>query len=337
MTSISAFLPSRFSAANREPQVLEFVEAKSGGKVILVGAMHYNPVSIARARDVTTAVAARGALSCVLLETCKQRWMEGETMRAALSPFELSLYKAVLPSEMAAAAEVAQTTPGARLILGDQSIETTGVQFKACLAATLADLLDPLNGGWKRIADDIMLVFSGAGDAAEGLGVTLADYTDPALLINMPVSFLRYPTAIAVRSPKTVVLVASAVWLLENLGDLLPAASSVFPADGTAESWLATIAVTFLETLFLGRVMLGPILNERNEVLARNIAAACARASADGEDGGTVVAILGMAHLNGVQRLLLEKGASSSSTNEVMPADEVVFLPCGQGEVKAVA
>jgi hypothetical protein len=197
----TAFLPSsRSTAAKREPQVLELVEPNSGATVVLVGAMHYNPVSIARARDVTTAVASRGALSCVLLETCKQRWTEGEEMRATLSPFQLGLYKALLPSEMQAAAEVARATPGTRLVLGDQSIEITGTQFKACLGATFNDLLSPFGGGWQRIADDIQLGLGETGSNGGGgkgpssneqegklEGITVADYTDPALLSNMPV------------------------------------------------------------------------------------------------------------------------------------------------------
>mmetsp|Transcript_14859 Transcript_14859/g.33674 ORF Transcript_14859/g.33674 Transcript_14859/m.33674 type:complete len:98 (+) Transcript_14859:3-296(+) len=63
---------------------------------------------------------------------------------------------------------------------------------------------------------------------------------------------------------------------------------------------LGASAILALETVILGRLLLVGLLEERNYVLARNIREACLRA----KPGGSVVAVLGMAHCNGVASLL---------------------------------
>ena len=59
--------------------------------------------------------------------------------------------------------------------------------------------------------------------------------------------------------------------------------------------------MTFLETVVLGRVMLKPILLERDVSLAESIVRTCMTATTE---SGTVVAVLGMAHCNGVKDLI---------------------------------
>ena len=68
-----------------------------------------------------------------------------------------------------------------------------------------------------------------------------------------------------------------------------------------------------LETVVLLRVLLVGLIEERNFILARNIRAAsmqvltpprALRQRGGGKDGRAVVAVLGLAHLNGVKRLL---------------------------------
>ena len=68
-----------------------------------------------------------------------------------------------------------------------------------------------------------------------------------------------------------------------------------------------------VESVLLLRVSLVGLIEERNFVLARNIRAAsmqvlipprAVRQRGSGKDGRAVVAVLGMAHLNGVRRLL---------------------------------
>ena len=60
------------------------------------------------------------------------------------------------------------------------------------------------------------------------------------------------------------------------------------------------VLVTLGELVLFARVFLVALLNERNDILADNIRAAAARA----KGGKAVVAVLGMAHVNGVAALL---------------------------------
>jgi hypothetical protein len=78
------------------------------------------------------------------------------------------------------------------------------------------------------------------------------------------------------------------------------AANQDFGAEDTALELAGSLAFAAFETIVLGRVLLVALLEERNYVLARNIRKAAFGAKPD----GTIVAVLGMAHLNGVAALL---------------------------------
>ena len=84
------------------------------------------------------------------------------------------------------------------------------------------------------------------------------------------------------------------------------------PPLGAAEL-APSVAVAALESVALLRVLLVALIEERNFVLARNIRAAsmqvltpprAVRQRGRGKDGRAVVAVMGLAHLNGVRRLL---------------------------------
>ena len=73
------------------------------------------------------------------------------------------------------------------------------------------------------------------------------------------------------------------------------------------------VLLALVESVVLLRVCLVGLIEERNYVLARRIRAAsmqvlppprAARQRGRGKDGRAVVAVLGLAHLNGVKRLL---------------------------------
>jgi hypothetical protein len=164
-------------------------------------------------------------------------------------------------------------------------------------------------GGWDRIGDDLR---AGAAqlDAPPGHGVSLATLFQPNLLLGFPVALFRYPASIAVKSPVTFAL------LLALLALGLPSPADPAAADAAASGLyldlFQALGLAGLETLFLGRVFLVALLEERNYVLARNIRrAAIARpqprqagGGGAGRSGRTVVAVLGMAHLNGVRQIL---------------------------------
>ena len=51
----------------KSPQILSFIEPNSGVKVILLGSMHYNPVSIELSKQVVENSAKQGKLKAVLV------------------------------------------------------------------------------------------------------------------------------------------------------------------------------------------------------------------------------------------------------------------------------
>jgi len=67
------------------------------------------------------------------------------------------------------------------------------------------------------------------------------------------------------------------------------------------------LALDVAEVVFISRLFLKALLETRNDVLSRSIRDACEESARSGEGGG-VVAVLGAAHLNGVQLRLMGDG-----------------------------
>ena len=67
------------------------------------------------------------------------------------------------------------------------------------------------------------------------------------------------------------------------------------------------LALDVAEVVFISRLFLKALLETRNDVLSRSIRVACEESARSGEGGG-VVAVLGAAHLNGVQLRLMGDG-----------------------------
>ena len=83
----------------------------------------------------------------------------------------------------------------------------------------------------------------------------------------------------------------------------------------TLTDFAPSVLIGLLESVILTRAMLVGLIEERNFVLARYIRAVslqvltpprALRQRGRGKDGRAVVAVLGLAHLNGVRRLLTE-------------------------------
>ena len=64
------------AAAPADPAdaVLSIFDEKTQSRVVLVGTMHFNPVSIALAERVVREEAASGRLRAVAVESCPSRW-----------------------------------------------------------------------------------------------------------------------------------------------------------------------------------------------------------------------------------------------------------------------
>ena len=244
--------------------------------------MHFNPRSIALARDVVNAEAMTGKLRAVAVESCQTRW--NATLEAQPAG---SAMRWICDNEMQAAAEAGQAFPDVKIELVDQTIEETGRRVVQIVALTLAELF---TFRWDRIGSDLSTALEHVKGESALKTLAPTALLDPRLLLGAPLSFVRYPLSLGLKSPL----------LLGILGLIVLAANQDFGAEDTVLELAGSLAFAAFETIVLGRVLLVALLEERNYVLARNIRKAAFGAKPD----GTIVAVLGMAHLNGVAALL---------------------------------
>lgn len=293
-TSSSSSSPDPIKPTQNNKQVITV--RHKGRTCLLVGTMHYNPHSIAVARDTVRNLRETRALGSVVLETCDKRW---EKTQAFQPPG--SFMRNLLDNEFQAAAEEAGSSA---IILGDQPIADLGTSMKTLAKQTLIDLGTPWDGGWKRYADDVSDAVKREVNAAKGGVESPAEVFDASLLLNVPVSLFRYPLAWLLKSPKLMVPLAT-FWLTIAA---LPGAVESIPDIATqsqAESLVTDVflVLDFLQLTLLSRIFLVALLRDRNDILAASVSAACDAA----KEGECVVAILGAAHLNGVHRRLLDE------------------------------
>ena len=296
----------------RKAQVLEFIEPKSKTKVVLIGSMHYNPHSIRLTKDTVEEYAP--SLHSVMIESCKQRWNKSENSNGILRDY-------LLYNEMRAAADAAAAF-NISLVLADQDINVTSARLKDTFKASVLDLVNPLVG-WMRIYEDIVNAFEEtfpkSQDEREYLNFN--DFFNSKLLINAPISLIRYPLALILKTPKQSlpilfsVIVGSIITSsyhsdTTSLSDALdyylasPENMLTLVKQETIEL-LQSLLIAAVEIAILGRTMLVALLQERNEVIANKILQECEQAAND-VSPKTIVAVLGMAHLNGI-RFLLDK------------------------------
>jgi pheromone shutdown protein TraB len=288
----------------RKPQILTVRDASTGINVHIVGSMHYNPYSIQLARETVEKYCESMQLGSLVIESCPARW--SKTLKTQPAG---SLLREVLDNEMQAAAEVAGEY-NVPVILGDQDISVTNTRIKETAQESIRDILNPLSG-WKRIySDTVNFVQLSSGDDRLSFS---KDFLDINLLKASPFSFIRYPLAILLKSPLFFLSFATFVYVLDtglgisiHLGSnptITPTAVDVL-TDG-----VETTILTFLELAILARPMLQAVLHERNVVLAQNIRQCCIElpTKSTRTSDVCVVAVLGMAHSNGVAKLLEQK------------------------------
>ena len=268
--------------ARNPPQLIEFIEPKTKTRVLLIGTMHYNPTSIKMVEETLDELAIKNELGSVVVESCEIRW--NTTMEILNTP-RGQLLKPVLTSEMKAASDKA-ISYNRPVVLGDQLINVTGMSLSNAFKATLVDLANPLNGGWKRFYDDVKTAADVALPSGPGY-LTPASFFDPRLLIAAPVSFAKYPLSFLARNPISTACVFAIMFGLTRLDT-----SSAF-ADATLQEQIASIIESLLfvclEFALLGRVMVSVLLAERNIILAKSILTECemyskSKGSSDGDD-----------------------------------------------------
>ncbi|KAL7500428.1 hypothetical protein ACHAWT_008902 [Skeletonema menzelii] len=301
-----------------QSQILDFIEPSTGVQVKLIGAMHYNPASIQLATDTINQLEKEGRLGSIIIESCDIRWN---------ATLENEFVQDQLMSEMRAAHDLGLLYQRP-VALGDQRINITVSQLKNGAKEAVLDLVQPWNGGWNRLYDSVSEARKEAVPLGEGfLGID--SFFDPKLMTAAPVSLLKYPLSYFVRSPVFSVIVLC--FLILFGGDDANALSDLTPTD-LAES----LFFSALETVIFARVFLKELLAERNEVLAQNIFEQCRNYSADkgsvwdklfqpagdkskgaiyapdsvvpnsAEEGKVVVAVLGLAHCNGIKKIMTE-------------------------------
>lgn len=280
----------------RVPQRVTITEPNTGVTVTLVGTMHYNPTSIALARNTVHELGQTNSLHSVVIESCPSRWT-----KALASQPPGSIMSKLFANEMMSASDAANEF-NCPIILGDQNFNDTTRRMKEVFIDSLKDIANPTEG-WKRLYSDISTLSSkvlATGDNNFGP----SDLFDPALLAKAPLSILRYSAAILIKAPKLGFPIFALFIYSVLQSSAADSASIDIAGDANVDFILDSIftLVTYvLQIALLGRVTLQALLHERNEILANNILTECKAA----KNGKTVVAILGMAHCNGVKDLLL--------------------------------
>jgi hypothetical protein len=320
---------------SQQSQILTFIEPTTGTRVALVGAMHYNPMSIALASSTCEKYVESEQLHSVIVESCPTRWEKTLTSQPTGS-FKRKLFN----NEMQAAADVA-TRNNLPVVLGDQDIAATNKRMGQTFKQSVVDLFTPWNGGWTSLYNDI----SEAGKLALPTGdqyLGTKSFFNVGLLLAAPVSLVRYPLSFMVKSPAVgIPAVVGLVYALLNSGDSQFVGTTVVER---VQEVLTSATIFGVESAVLARVFLVALLAERNEILAASILAECRKAAgtaavkvkpspgagqfwamlsggnsnsgsgnSDSAKQGTqngaekvVVAVLGAAHVNGI-RLLLEQ------------------------------
>eukprot|EP00980_Cylindrotheca_fusiformis_P006668 scaffold1391_cov123-Cylindrotheca_fusiformis.AAC.6 len=343
--------------SSKARQILEFQEPQTNVTVVLVGAMHYNPSSIHLAQTTIRNLAVADQLGSVIVESCDIRWNKTLALYE-----ERPWLKALLQNEMLTSCELAQKY-NRPVILGDQRINITSAALKASLQETVVDLTSPFNGGWKRFASDVANAWEETVPfGGEGYLSAFA-FLDPRLLVVLPVSLVKYPLSFLVRDPRPTSIVLLGLLALNYLDDSSSAVdAAVLTNQVPLFDWLVSFGLSALETTVFARLLLKPLLAERNEILAQSILDQCRLlatttqepkptswfekamqqtlaissnkqprssreatitgeheiiyapgshatipAGAGNNDDQAVVAILGMAHCNGIKKLLQEQ------------------------------
>jgi len=305
--------PPPFSSALLAPdltkQTLSFRDAQTGVTVHIIGTMHYNPHSISKTAAIIHSYGQKGQLGSVGIESCDRRW----NLAQVLQP-PGSLVRQLLDNEFQTAADVGRQYIDTDVVLFDEAIEDNDSRINEAFLSSVRDTLNPLGGGWTAISDDIVrgttesvdpTFVSDGGSTEDTTYLDPSALFDPQMMLGAPVSLTRYALAIILRKPLKGTLLLT--WTLTLIGLLV---TRGFPGLSFAEGAIASVGGVVLSGLvglpLLGRVVLVALLGERNEIIGGNIRAECQRLVEIGKEDAVCVAVLGLAHCNGVKRVLCE-------------------------------
>lgn len=253
------------------PQLLEFREPLTNVTVVLIGSMHYNPTSIRLASDTVQELGQSNRLGSVVVESCDIRWNKTLELYD-----EKPFLKSLLGNEMRAAQEEAFAFD-LPVILGDQRINITSAAMKHSLKETFIDLFTPPTG-WQRFKEEFSLAWDEAVPSGDSQYLSPLAFLDPKLLFAIPVSLVKYPLSFLIRDPIPTSVAFALLFGLSytgtddsiTIGALLDGTSQI-----TFTEYAANLALAALETVVFARLLLKPLLADRNVVLAQNILQQC--------------------------------------------------------------
>ena len=211
--------------------------------------------------------------------------------------------KDFLGNEMRAAWEVA-TRYHRPTVLGDQRINITMDALKDSLKGTAKDLFLGGPSGWERSRDEIVTNWKktvpisagqpvpavATNNNAETRYLNAFAFFDPRLLISLPVSLVKYPLSFLIKDPIPVGTVFAIIAVLNfygsggdfdvggdkfdfSLQDWVATATTIKTYDWT--DYVVSVMISVLETVVFARLLLKPLLADRNEILARSVLDQC--------------------------------------------------------------
>ena len=296
-------------AFNEPPtQTLFFRDAATNQPIHIVGTMHYNPHSINKVTQLIHDYGSTGRLGSVVIESCEERW--STTQRIQPKGSKLRWF---LDNEFQAAAELADKYD-ARMILADENISKNNERINSVLMQTIQDLCSPpmgwetilfdLQRGWRENVDPQLPTISKTEPKGKKVFLDRSDLFDVDLLQSAPLSLARYVLGFVAKKPLPGTLLLG--WLAGLIG------YGIVHGIGYDLSLLEEVKATaaglglnlIIGVPLLGRILLITLLGDRNEILAKNIRDECFSLQKEDRCEEVVVVVLGLAHCNGVKRLL---------------------------------
>lgn len=330
---------------DRRLPTVEFIDPATNCQVILLGCFHG---TVSSSKDVEDLVTSES--SVVALELCTSRFSdlkrellktEDEQLRSQEKPWLGAYWEMVaktagqrgLPTGIAAAilggfsgiqTALSGFTPGLEfitalkrsesygcdIVLADQDVDETLRRVGSLPQISLNNFLsNDRFRRWSLHHDTLVRAVVGKYD------------DDEVPQVQLPMVLLRNPDAIKdlirLTIPPTLFFWSVLYGIAAIAGiDLSSSASQAYSDTATlAEKiphWLASGGIIGLGYLGLALPAVGVILTERDEILTAGIKAACKRAG----QGGQVVAVLGLLHVNGVAKRMLSQSVQNTDPKE---------------------
>ena len=290
---------------------LFFLEAATKQPIHIVGTMHYNPYSINKVTELIHDYGSTGRLGSVVIESCEERWSTTQRIQP-----KGSILRWFLDNEFQAAAELAEEYD-VRMILADENISKNNERINSVLTQTVQDLFAPPQGwnailsdlqrGWRENIDPQLPTNSKTESRGTKIFLDRSDLFDVGMLQLAPISLARYVLGFVAKKPLPGTLLLGWLAGLIGYGIVHGIGSDLSLLEEVKATTAGLVLNLIIGVPLLGRVLLVTLLGDRNEIIARNIRDQCRILQGEGRREEVVLVVLGLAHCNGVKRLLCKK------------------------------